>query len=329
MARHNGVPADLPRAVLVERIASNGLNLQSYSNHMATADLQKVAEVFGIDTSNPGRGGLSFAVWSFIQDYDKNLAREKFHRETGIPRLSGELLLTEVQKMARPCVHLTNNPGDGRFAGEWQGPGIVPVELADHEHWITLDCASLPEEFTSHPLTGAASVYVNRSEDVRGDCDDGGCVALDPSYVFDDKPRPSVRLGGRTLFPGEDCAEVRYARHGLSYPCVFEVICSPTKAIRDWLTQMGYGFAPGDYSSLPARELRDVYENVMAPLDPVLNDSSIAAVVGGWEVYCEYTYAASIGDDTQFVYTLWESEPWIQATICKKTGKFRVRQLIT
>jgi len=331
MACHNGIPADLPRGQIVERLASDdGLNLQSYSSHMSIPDLQKVAKVFGIDTSNPGPGGLSYAVWKFIYDYDKNRKREQFHQETGTPPLSGDELLAEVQKMARPCIHLTSNPEDGPFAGVWRGPGIVPIDLPEHEHWITLDCVRLPEEFASHQLTGAASVYANEGPNARtGEFKDGGCVALDPQCVFNGTPKPSIRIGGRTLFPGEGCGEALYARPGTSFPSPLQVIDFPTPTIRDWLARMGYSFKAGDYDSLPAKELRDVYEDVVARLDPARNDEGIAAVVGGWGIDIEFAYAVGTGNNYQLVFTLWESEPWIQAIIGKKTGKFFVRQLIT
>ena len=91
---------------------------------------------------------------------------------------------------------------------------------------------------------------------------------------------------------------------------------------------MAYTFEENDYDSLPARELRDLYKSVIDY--PFWEGDSIAAVVGGWSIDIEFTYAPLLGDRVyQLVFTLWESEPWIQAYIGKKTGKYYVRQLIT
>lgn len=329
MVVHCAIPTDLSRAELVERLASDGGHLCSYSSHISLSDLQRVAKVFAIDSNGLSQRELDVAVWSFIVDYDKNRARDKVHQDTGIPKLSGEELLAEVRKMARPCLHLTTNPDDGPFAGVWRGPGVVPIELAQPEHWITLDCARLPPEFAPLQLTGTVSIYSDAGPNERKGEFLEGCVALDPQGVFKTSPDPLIRIGERTVRPGVECGAALYARAGSSFPSSFQVIDDPPPSVRDWLTRMGYSFETGDYYSFPAQELRDVYEDVVAKLDPSRNDESIAAVVGGWGIDIEFAYAAGVGGNYQLVFTLWEAEPWIQAIIGKKSGKFYVRELIT
>lgn len=345
MARHNGVAAELPRAQIIESLSRNGLYLCSYSNHMSEIDLLKVAKVFGIDANNPGRGGVSYAVWSFIFDFDKNQARLDFHRKTGVPKLHADTLREELRKIAKPCIHLTRNAADGPFAGIWGGPGIVPAPAGEpaarppkavgpkYRHWITLDCNRLPDEFAPLDLRGAASIYSDEwcGWTTERSLDEEGCVMINPNCMFYESPEISVRVGDEVQFRADGEGTPLFAKPGMSYPSCFQLIDFATPPIRDWLARMGYTFHKNDYSSLPAKELKDVFDAVNFDLNPIWNkDCDIVAVVGGWTIDVEFAYAPLLGDTCyQLVFTLEDSEPWIQAFIHKNTGKHYVRQLIT
>ena len=152
-------PDERPSIELIEELASDGLNLQSYSNHMSIIDLQKVAKVFGIDSTGMKRDEVGHAVWQFVLDYDKRQQQNAFHKKSGVAKLTKQELRAEVEALVKPCVHLTRNPKDGPFAGIWGGPGIVPApastrarpdgcpERPQYRHWISLNCAALPAEF--------------------------------------------------------------------------------------------------------------------------------------------------------------------------------------
>ena len=238
-ARWWSIPDSLTPSELVKRLGSDdGHQLSSYSQHMSIPDQQKVVEALGIDTSklkvSDPRNLLSYAIFSFVLNYDKNRERDKFHAESGVPKLSGEELLAEVRKMARPCVYLTKNFLDGPFAGVWSGPGIVPTDAKRHKHWITIDCTHLPAEFAPLQLTGAASVYIDKGTKAGSD-QEGGCVSLDPHCVFTQLPEPSIQIGDKTLYPNADVGMPLYALPGTSFPSQFQIIDYATPPIRDWL----------------------------------------------------------------------------------------------
>lgn len=94
---------------------------------------------------------------------------------------------------------------------------------------------------------------------------------------------------------------------------------------------MNHGSLPDNFNNnnLSVKELRECYDNVVAAVDPIRSDETIAAVIGGWEVIVDFTYAAGLGRNHQFLFTLWDSEPWVQVMMEDKSGALRVRQLIT
>lgn len=334
---------------LVEKLSSDdGHYLQMITSGnwlLSIPDLRKIYPVLGIDADPVSLANPHYEVWNFVFGYDKRQEREEFHGKSGVARMTVELLRAEVHKMAKPCIHLTRNSEDGPFAGLWGGPGIAPAPAVDptlrperaesekYRHWITLNCNALPEEFAPLGLRGTASIYsdewcgwtTSRNEN------EAGWVAIDPECVFFQSPEMSIRRGDTMLYQADGDGVPLFARPGLSYPSQFQIIDYATPTIRDWLTKMGYTFKEGDYYSLPVKELKDVYDAFIFDLNPIFKqDSGIVAVVGGWTIDMEYTYAALFGDRCyQLVFTLEDSEPWIQAVTGKTTGKHYVRQLIT
>ena len=180
--------------------------------------------------------------------------------------------------------------------------------------------------------TGTASIYEDDwcGYEAHESKKSQGCVALAADCVFSMTPC-SVRRGGQVVFRGGGEGVPVFAEPGLSYPSQFQIIDFATPAMRDWLTRMGHTFEKNDYNSSPATELQDVYKEFIYDLDPIRKtDSGIVAMVGGWTVDIEFTYATLLGDRAyQLVFTFEDAEPWIQAYIGKKTGKYFVRSLIT
>lgn len=334
---------------LVEKLASDdGTYLQSITSGnwlLSIPDLRKIYAVLGIDTDPVSIDNPHYEVWNFVFGYDKRRERDEFHDKSGVARMTAEQLQAEVRKMAKPCIHLTRNSKDGPFAGLWGGPGIVPAPAGDptlrperadpekYRHWITLNCNALPEEFAPLKLRGTASIYSDEWcgwTTSRNEYEEGW-VAIDPECVFSQSPELSIRRGDTMLYQAGGDGVPLFARPGLSYPSQFQIIDYATPIIRDWLTKMGYTFKEGDYYSLSVKELKDAYDAFIFDLNPIFKqDGGIVAVVGGWTIDMEFTYAALLGDRCyQLVFTLEDSEPWIQAFIAKKTGKHYVRQLIT
>lgn len=331
MARHSGVSPAQPREELVQWLGSDtGTRLISYSHQLPHEALARVANVFGIAGEGLSADQLRGRVFAFISNYDRQREREQLHRQLGVPLLSEEFLWNEVQKLARPCVYLTGDPTDGPFAGAWQGPGVVPLESPGWTYWLSFDCSILPVEFAPYRLQDdVVSIYFYDDPNLQiGEFAEGG-VVRDANCVFEQSPEPAIRIGGRTLHPGRTCGEALYARRGESFPSWPQTLANPTPGLRDWLTKMDYSFESGDYNSLAARELRDVYVEELNGRLPIWTDRKIAAVVGGWGIDVEFAYVAGIGPHHQLVFTLWEAEPFVQAVIHRDTGQFHVRQIIT
>jgi hypothetical protein len=308
--------------------------------------------VFKIDTvQEPAK--LRSDVWDFVNYYDESQEREALQQKLSESSLTQEFLLEEVKHMAKPCVFLTRNSKDGPFAGIWRGPGLVPApkgnpeerpeDLDDEEddrekylHWITLNCDTLPEEFAPLQLRGTISIY---SDEWSGfttnyDKNQNGFIAHDPKLRFPLKPPSGKKMEGKGV--------PLYAKPGLSYPSRFQLLQYPTPQLRDWLTRMKHPFDSENFDiSVPAKELRHVYEKFIYEFNPIFRQDQeissrkrkqrdIVAVVGGWTIDTEFTYATLLGDTCyQFVYTREDSEPWIQAFIDKKSQQRFIRNLIT
>lgn len=76
-AEHNGLRGwkTLTKDELCKRLSSDdGGRLQSYTSYFKVAELKSIAVVFGIKTKGKKKDELDYAIWSFVQDYDK-LAR--------------------------------------------------------------------------------------------------------------------------------------------------------------------------------------------------------------------------------------------------------------
>ncbi len=225
--------------------------------------------------------------------------------------MTADELLAEARRIARPCVYLTKGAKDGPLAGVWGGQGLVPLDAANHRHWLTIDCRILPKEFNDLNLTGAISVYSDEE-----DCEGGQCVR-DPRLK-------SINAGKRTPL---------YACPGTTLPSLALLLRSGTPVIRKWLAEVGCDLsAPFLTSHSGIKEVGDIYTRTLLAADPTRKARSpIYATLGGWpvEVY-EDDWTEDVKDKRarQLVFTHADAEPWIRVWADAK-GSFHVRQLIT
>jgi hypothetical protein len=72
----------LSAAELAERLGrDDGTRLQSITPQLSLAELKKIAEVFAVTALRPKKSALEFAVWSFVQNYDRNRPRPEEGRQ--------------------------------------------------------------------------------------------------------------------------------------------------------------------------------------------------------------------------------------------------------
>lgn len=79
-AEHNGIRGrdEMSPSELAQRLGrDDGLNLQSYSSKLSLPELRGIAKVFGIEHRKQNKAALSYAIWSFIHEYDLNQQQGK------------------------------------------------------------------------------------------------------------------------------------------------------------------------------------------------------------------------------------------------------------
>src|SRR4051794_18272772 len=96
--------------------------------------------------------------------------------------MTGEELIQEGDRLARPCVHLCRAGVADTFTAWWRGPGVVPAPSGNYQHWLTVDCRLLPPGVG--PAAGCLSVYTEAT-------DRHGTAAHDPATTL-----PAVSRGG-------------------------------------------------------------------------------------------------------------------------------------
>ncbi len=78
-AEHNGIRGrdEMSAEELAQRLGRNGLNLQSYSSKLSLPELKGIAKLFGLEHRKQNKVALSYAIWSFIHEYDLNQEQGK------------------------------------------------------------------------------------------------------------------------------------------------------------------------------------------------------------------------------------------------------------
>jgi hypothetical protein len=80
--------------------------------------------------------------------------------------------------------------------------------------------------------------------------------------------------------------------------------------------------------SFKDRALVEQYEDIWTREFPIYFNSDIYAVLGGWHFPCADDDWHDLLDDQLMVFTIRDSEPWVEAWRTK-TGQFKVIQRIT
>lgn len=215
--------------------------------------------------------------------------------------MTGDDLIAEGERLARPCVHLCPAGDPSAAAAVWRGPGVVPPPGDGYEHWLSIDCRFLP--VGAGPSSGCLSVYTE-------DDDRHGAVTHDPSASLS-----SVR-GGRPL----------YACPARSLPPLEAVFLRGSPAVAAWLASLGWPPGWGYNGNFPDAEAADAYraaQHVNLPFD----GEAVFAVLGGWPVPWPDGDWPELVDLPLVVFTLAESEPWVEAF--RLDGGFRVIQRVS
>ena len=215
--------------------------------------------------------------------------------------MNGDALIAESRRLARPCVHLRPDGEPHAAAAIWRGEGLVPPPGVGYEHWLTIDCRFLPA--AAGPPSGCLSVYTE-------DRDRHGAVTHDPAAAL------SLSRGGRLL----------YAHPAESLPPLEAVFLRGSPAVAEWLASLSWPAECGWNGNFPDAVVADAYFAAQQDNLP-MGGESVFAVLGGWPVPWPDGDWSELADLPLVVFTLAESEPWVEAF--RVGDGFRVIQRIS
>lgn len=215
--------------------------------------------------------------------------------------MTGAALISEGQRLARPCVHLLPQGEWKDFAAVWRGRGQIPAGESHYEHWLTVDCRFLPAGVG--PSSGCLSVYTD-------DEDRFGKVVHDASALLEQTPK------GRPLF----------AHPTTSLPPLEAVFLYGSAGVREWLARLNWQPEWGWNENFPDAEVADAYIEAQQANMPLYGDT-VFAVLGGWHVPWPDGDWLELVDHPLVVLTLAESEPWVE--VFNMGDSFRVIQRIS
>jgi hypothetical protein len=208
--------------------------------------------------------------------------------------MTGEDLIAEGQKLAKPCVYLvTSAPSDAPIAAIWGEEPILGTPGDDFRHWLSIDCSVLLDNTSN----GVMGVYSNED-----DCETG-TVLFSATTHLTEHNTDGVLL---------------YAQPGLSLPPIEAVFKFGSSAVKEWLEANdwlpGDGDDAADYAynnNFPDRAIAEIYLEEWQNQLPLYSGGAYA-VLGGWHFPWPDGDWDKLLNQTLVVWTFEESEPWIE-----------------
>jgi hypothetical protein len=214
--------------------------------------------------------------------------------------MTGEQLIAEGRRLARPCVYLRIS--GQHVAAIWGGEGIVPCGDGPYRHWLSIACRYIPAGTDGR--AGCLSIYTNETDCVSG------IVAVDDSLTLPDS------TDGLKL----------YAHPESSLPPLEAVFKLGSSEVAEWLAandwQPDWGYNDNFRDWIPVETYERAYQNQL----PLFNESA-HAVLGGWHMAWPEGDWDELVDKRLIAWTFAESEPWVE--VWENESRFRVIQRIT
>jgi hypothetical protein len=220
--------------------------------------------------------------------------------EERAPVITGDQLIAEGLRLARPCLYLRTTGED--FAALWGGEGIIPCEEGPFRHWLSISTRYIPGSEGKRSV--CMSIYTNEDDCVTG------AVAVDDARTL-----PEISDGLRL-----------YAHSGSSLPPLEAVFRLGSSEVTRWLEANNWQPDWGYNDNFPDRTPVDVYERKYQSQLPLFDDSA-HAVLGGWHMPWPEGDWVELLDKELIAWTFAESEPWVE--VWREDGSFRVIQRIT
>lgn len=237
-----------------------------------------------------------------------------------------EQLTAEARRLARPCVHLTQDEG-APLAAIWGGPGLVENQVepscstSGFCHWFSLDCRFLPPGYED--LRACLSVYVEEDRWSEGD-----------EWPEDEEPDewPAVVARDETIqmpdywvLPGTKL----FAHPRLSWPPVDAVFRFGSPAIQEWLADCGWQADWLYNDNFRDSAVVSVYESYVNARNPLFDESEKVFVrLGGWhDAFPENDWVELLAKRL-VAMTYRDAQPWLEVW-ADQSRNFEVLQRIT
>ena len=214
--------------------------------------------------------------------------------------MTSEQLIEEGRKLQRPCAFLRPQVS-GQVAAIWHERDDDEIESTGHHCWLTVDARHIPGLPSS--VAGYISVFTDEAT-----CR-GGRVEISPSLP----KRTGISL---------------YANAATVLPPIDAVFARGSEAIGAWIASHGWDRTDRYNDNFPDAAVVREYERVWQDEFPIYSELDIYAVLGGWHFPMADDDWHALLDDQLMVFTLRDSEPWVEAWRTK-TGQFQVIQRIT
>jgi hypothetical protein len=216
--------------------------------------------------------------------------------------VTGSVLISEAERISRPCVLLCEEGPQDRLAALWGGPGVVPAPDTLSRHWITVDCRFLPVGLGLS--AGCLSIYT------CGQDEEIGLAVHDPAAKL------GVGRGAVKLF----------AHQRRSLPPIDAVFRFGSPVVQGWLRSHGWEPDWGYNSNFKDPRPAEHYERAYQAECPLYSGGA-HAVLGGWHFpWPDGDWEELLGRPL-LVWTFADSEPWLE--VWGGDGDFQVMQRIT
>jgi hypothetical protein len=208
-----------------------------------------------------------------------------------------DIELISGSQAGRPCVFTDQQAVTG--AGVWYDsaePG--EIHSTGHRCWLTVDShhiAGLPSS-----VTGYVSVFT----------DEVGCVAGRVEVTSSWPKRAGVVL---------------YAHRTQVLPPIDAVFARGSKTVGEWIASHGWTRDERYNDNFKDRAIVEAYERICTREFPIYFKSDVYGVLGGWHFpFADHDWHDLI-DEKLMVFTIRNSEPWVEAWVTKPVRSGRQR----
>jgi hypothetical protein len=200
-------------------------------------------------------------------------------------------LIVEGERLAKPSLLLSEDRSPIGPVAYWGGKGREGHrDPKDVRHRVTIDCGWLSEHGV--PVRGSIGVYDVESR------------PLPPVPIWLDR-LPDVPLNGLGMQGGTPL----YGQESPSFPPIEALCLYGGPSVDAWLRPIGLDRT--DYDQAMATELGQAYNGVYQQRCPLYSDQ-YAGVLGGWHAMWPDDEFYLPREMRLVLWTLWDSEPWIE-----------------